>query len=561
MLLSNFNISYSYNCFKKMLFCCWNKSNKFYLIGFIFLSIFYIYIDFQEVKLLDYLIFAFKGNKGYNMYEYAILSFRIFIIKLLISIYNDIATHSFFYSALNISMAEYLKQKWSCFHRYTIGELLNRQYDKGEAVSISIYCLFMNIITNIISVILVISYIISKTNLNFGIGMIFGSILHILIFLTMSKTLNKFQHIYFNAKNYSRSLTENESSNFNVIKTYNLEKSSSERILTAILKRSNARFNYRVFKSKNEFLYKAIEFISTGLAFSLYYNGIITDDYLDATVSQIIYLCESLRSLLKSFSEFNDHFYIYCALERGIEKVEEFPENIELVETIECENLSFSSVFSNINFKLKKYEKLAIVGANGSGKTCLLRVLSGLLDHSGDIKINGKNIRKINRKNLYENMTFISQADAFSDGTVMYNLKYGNDLTEEEIVEKCKEYDMHHIFSNLESGYYKRSATLGSELSGGQRQRISFMRGIMRKTPVLIVDDCLSGVNMHDKKVLLKKMLCIKDRMLIVVCNKLDLLKSFDKILLLKRNESKIGTFKELESNLKEHFSNNILIE
>lgn len=76
------------------------------------------------------------------------------------------------------------------------------------------------------------------------------------------------------------------------------------------------------------------------------------------------------------------------------------------------------------------------------------------------------------------------------------------------------------------------------------------MRGVLRNTPVLLIDDCLSGVNMQDKQALLETVLRVEKRTLIVACNKFDFLKFFDKILLLRGSDSKVGSFEELQEDL-----------
>ncbi|ELA41817.1 uncharacterized protein VICG_01169 [Vittaforma corneae ATCC 50505] len=557
--LQQFGFKHLLKCFLKIIHCCWRSTNKYYLIGMLCLLPLYIAMDYREVMTFDYLILAFKRDDGYTMYDYATMSVKIFLVKLIIAIFNDIATSEFFYSGLKTSLTDFLGLDWNSFHRYTTGELLLRQYEKGEAVSIIMYGIVMKIVASALGAVLTIVHIIKKTTLNFGLGMLMGSVMHIVIFTACLKTLNAFQHKYIDTKNRSRSLVENESSNFHIVKVYNLNKNSHERIRDVMHARYKAKLGYLVYKSKSELYYKTIEILSNVFVIALYYTDVISGDFLDATVSQICHLCDSLRTFLTSITEFSEYFYLFCTLEQGLIQGEIRPILLDTISKIECDSLSFQALFSNVSFKLEKNQKMAIVGANGSGKTILLRILAGLLDYNGSVRFDGNELYQINRQHLYGLLTFISQADAYSDGSIMSNLKYGNNLSEDEIIGKCRRFNVDCIFSELENGYAKDSSSLGTELSGGQRQRVSFMRGVLRSTPVLIVDDCLSGVNMRDRGVLVENLLSLNDRMIIMTCSRFDFLSKFDKILLLQGDASRAGSFDELEGELRSYFKTNVM--
>lgn len=557
--LQRFGLKHILKCLLKITHCCWKSTSKYYLIGMLCLLPLYIAMDYREVKTFDYLALAFRGDDGCTMHDYAAESMRIFLVKLVIAIFNDIATAEFFYSGLKTSLADFLGLGWNPFHRYTTGELLLRQYEKGEAVSIIMYGIIMKIVASVLGAALTIAHIIKKTTFNFGLGMSVGSIMHVVIFMASLRTLNAFQHKYIDIKNRSRSLVENESSNFNIVKTYNLGRNSYERIRGVMHARYRAKLAYLVYKSKNELYYKAIEVSSTVFVLALYYADIISGDFLDATVSQIFHLCDSLRTFLASITEFSEYFYLFCTLEQGLGRSELRPALLDTICEIECKNLSFQAVFSDVSFKLGKNQKLAVVGANGSGKTILLRILAGLLDYTGSVKLDGVELCKVNRRCLYDCLTFISQADAYSNGSVMSNLKYGNNLSEEEITAKCKRFNVDHVFSELENGYSKTSSSLGTELSGGQRQRVSFMRGVLRNTPVVIVDDCLSGVNTQDRGALVQNLLSLEDRTIVMTCSRFDFLGKFDKILLLQGDRPRVGSFDDLRNELESYFKKNVM--
>lgn len=222
--------------------------------------------------------------------------------------------------------------------------------------------------------------------------------------------------------------------------------------------------------------------------------------------------------------------------------------------SLNCEDLSFNNVFSQVSFSIKVNEKIAIVGRNGSGKTSLLRMLVGLYDSKGKISINTIKLENINPKVLRNLVTFVSQDDAYTLGSVMKNLQYGNNLSREEVIAKCKLFNVDSTFECLKNGYDTVSNSLGTEFSGGQKQKISFMRGVLRDTPVLVIDDCLNGVTTVDKLFLTQKILSLNDRTIIMTCDRFENLKFFDKILILNSENNKYGRFEELETDLRTHF-------
>lgn len=553
------NITHAWKCTCKILSFCIVGKNKFYFSGMLIFTAMYVFVEHRDIRTSYDLISVFKNESGYTINGYVAESIKVFIMKLLIHTFIDLATAKIYFTSLKAALSDFLRLDWVDFHHYLTAELLNKQHDKGEAAAIVIYFSLVSVIMNFASVVLAIYEIKSKTTLYFGVGMIFSGLIHLIIFLGSNRVFNKIQNVYVDVKNASRSMIENESSNFNIIKTYNLEESSQKRVNVTSSRRFGMRLKYAILKSKYGLLYKLVELGSCIPLFILYYSDVISGDFLDANVSRVFYMCEGLRTLLNSVTKVNEHFNIYSAHETEITEKAKRPICLNTICTVKCTDIEVPGIFSNVNFVLERNEKMAVVGANGSGKTTLLRALSGLIECNGSIKIDGYELAFIDRKNLYTHLTFVSQSDAYTEGTVMSNLKYGNDAGDEEVIARCKEFGVHNVFSELEGGYMKNSESLGTELSGGQRQRVGFMRGIIRNTPMLIVDDCLSGVNTNDRRILFEGLLREKEKIVIAVSRSYDFLKGFDKILLLRGNDTRVGTFEELQNELEVLFKANLV--
>lgn len=517
----------------------------------LFLLPFNIITDNEEVISADYLVSVFKREHGYSIPEYIKIMLKIYSKKLLIMFFYDIATSKLYFTGLEMSLRDYLGLKWSIFRSFTTGELLNRQYEKGEATSILIYCMTITIVVKGFDIILTINHLAGKTTNIMGLFLAFGIAFHMIFFLKISNTLNSLQQRYFIAKNKARSLLNTESSNFSSLKTYNISSKSVDRVNNAMDMRAKRKISYFTLKAKNEFVYKIIEIMSLVFAFWLYYSGIITVKFLDATISQIIHLYESMRSLLRAFSEFNDYFYIFYILnlDTYCEDVQEV--GIDTANNIFCNKVFLSSSSDEVTCTLKNNEKTAVIGANAND---FLKTLVGFLDYKGSIKFDDTELSSIKRTDLYSIVTFISQDDAYVAGTIMKNLQYGNELSEKDVIEACKYFDVDKLFSKLDNGYYMISNSNGTELSGGLRQRVSFMRGVLRKTPILVVGDCLTRVSTKDRAILMDKLLSSSGRMIIAACNSFEFLDKFDQIIMYADRGIRIGSFKELEDDLRMFF-------
>lgn len=553
----SFTKKFYLRCVKKIIADWFTKKNFISSCALFLILPVYSYIEYLEVKNIDTFISILCGNSSCTISRYFMISVYLFLSKLVIVSIYDISTLKVFFTALNTTLADYLGLNWNKFHRYTIGDLINKHYEKSEAVSTLLNKITIEILAKVIKIVLLTKHLSAKTSKHFEMTLITGILLHIIIFIFFVKTVNLLQHRYFDSKTKARSLSESETSNFNIVKTYNMEDTSASRIDVAFKKRGLDRLNYSFSKTKITIFYKMIEIWSLFLIYIFYYQGKITLNNLDGSMLLTVELYGTLKEFLKSLSECNSFFYIFCTVEYDDtnHQSESTKTQIEDINMIECQSLSYENILKDVSFVINQNEKVAIVGLNGSGKTLLLRILSGLLQYEGSIKINGIDLSNIEKKNIHSLITFVSQYEAYTIGTVMENLKYGNDLDEKRIIEICRFFNVDQIFRNLENGYNKHSESCGRELSGGQRQRVSFIRGILRNTSMLIVDDCLNGVNTKDKSILVEKLISVYGKTLVMTCDRFNILSKFDKIILLKKNTVKVGTFSELKDDLTIHFA------
>ncbi len=147
-------------------------------------------------------------------------------------------------------------------------------------------------------------------------------------------------------------------------------------------------------------------------------------------------------------------------------------------------------------------QKVAIIGRTGCGKSTLGQLLLRMYDiDSGSILFDGKKIKTIDLKSLRQQISYVPQDVFLFSDTVSANIRFGNeDATEEEVMNAARQASIHKEIEQFENGYTTMVGERGVTLSGGQKQRVSIARALLKDSPVLILDDCLSAVDAQTEK-------------------------------------------------------------
>lgn len=168
---------------------------------------------------------------------------------------------------------------------------------------------------------------------------------------------------------------------------------------------------------------------------------------------------------------------------------------------ISFENVSFSYLgkennLTDVSFSLRKGERLGIIGATGSGKSTILRLLMRFYDaDKGMIRIHGRDIRSYTREELTAMFGVVFQNDFLYADTIEENIRFGREIDREDIEKAAKLAQAHDFISSFPEGYGHRISTGGTNLSGGQRQRVLISRAIARRPEILILDDSSSALD------------------------------------------------------------------
>lgn len=226
--------------------------------------------------------------------------------------------------------------------------------------------------------------------------------------------------------------------------------------------------------------------------------------------------------------------------------------NIETVKvnketTLEFKDVKFSyndnieeCVLNNLNFTCKSGETIAIIGSTGSGKTSILNLIQRLYDvSSGEILLNGSNIKDISQEDLRRFIGYVPQKAVLFSGTIRSNMKYGKeDSNDEEIWNALEIAQAYEFVDGLEEKLDSSVSQGGSNFSGGQKQRLSIARALIRKPNIYLFDDSFSALDYKTDfklRTALKK--SVSDAIVIIVAQRVTSVMHCDKIIVLDNGE------------------------
>ncbi len=224
---------------------------------------------------------------------------------------------------------------------------------------------------------------------------------------------------------------------------------------------------------------------------------------------------------------------------------------------IEFKNLEFHynkkiKVLKNINLSIKQGEKVAFVGPSGAGKSTIIKLIPKFFDPvEGDISVEGISIFDWDLKELRDKISFVHQDTMLFTGSLKENLLIAKPSATDEEINKALEMAKVDFLHLIKNGINAEMSERGNNLSGGQRQRIGLARAFLKNSPILILDEPTSSLDMQSEELIQKSIVeLIQNRTVIMVTHKLSLIKDFDKIVCFKHGEIiESGTHQELLAN------------
>ena len=221
---------------------------------------------------------------------------------------------------------------------------------------------------------------------------------------------------------------------------------------------------------------------------------------------------------------------------------------------VSLKNIDFSyddkKLFQGVNAFIPSGKTTALIGASGSGKSTICNLIARFWDvDSGEITIDGTNVKDYRYDNLLSNFSFVFQDVYLFDDTVKNNIAFGNpNATYDEIIEVAKHARCHDFIMELPDGYETILQEGGSNLSGGERQRISIARAMLKPSKIVILDEATSSVDPENEQELVAALNdLLKDKTVIVIAHKLETIKNSDQIIVMDKGSiENVGTHDEL---------------
>ena len=327
-------------------------------------------------------------------------------------------------------------------------------------------------------------------------------------------------------------------------------------------------------KTSNEFNYKSVAYEKFSFtiflfAFEIFRAvGLILVAYSDLSIGLMFAMFGYIWFIMTPVQDILTIQYSYASANAAISRINKILDlenekngtqtldsNLKKI-NISIKNLNFSynedkKTLQNISFNINSGEKIAIIGASGSGKTTIAHIISGFYSKdSGDILYNNISIDNLNRQSLRENIFLVLQMPILFNNTLKFNITMGdNSISDEKIYEALKIAQLYETVENMNNKLETIVGKHGVRLSGGQRQRLSIARMIIANPSVVIFDESTSALDVHTEVKLFNDLeVFLKEKTVITIAHRLSTVKNADMIYVLEEGKLvQSGKHKELE--------------
>lgn len=326
---------------------------------------------------------------------------------------------------------------------------------------------------------------------------------------------------------------------------FSLKKYKEQNARMAALEQKSARYDL----SSRPIIHTIGMFcLATALLYGLY--------ILQMNVSEVLVYCGLLYVFyepIKKFAEENTHIQRGIAAAERMQEVLQVKSDIEdtkeaqvlktFNDLIEFDRVWFryedNWVLKNISFKVKRGEKVAIVGATGSGKSTIVQLLPRLYDpQQGEIRIDGRPLAAYTQKSIRENIAFVPQKPFLFLDTVAENIGFGRSFSFEEIQEAACRAHADEFINQLSEGYQTPLLEMGKNLSGGQQQRLAIARALVKNAPILVLDEATSSLDALSELHIKQALEGLHGKMTqIIIAHRLSTIEDADKIIVLDKGE------------------------
>ena len=472
----------------------------------------------------------------------------------------------------NIIYIKYQSLTYDFYKNNRTGDLMNRISEDVSKVRMYVGPAIMYTINTLTLFVIVISYMISVAPKLTAYVLLPLPLLSFIIY-KISKMINIRSKIVQEYLSKLTTFTQESFSGVKIIKTYTIEDSINQSL--KIIASDSREKNMSLVKIQSWFFPLMILLIGTSNILVIYIGGM---QYMNgeielgllaefiiyvtmltwpvATVGWVTSIVQQAEASQKRINEF---------LETQSTDLFDNIKKSDLNGDIIFKNISYTfketniNALSNISFKVKRGEKIALMGDVGSGKTTILEMLAGVYKpNNGKIFINNNDIKNISLSDLRNFIGYVPQSTFLFSDTIENNIKFGKENASlSEVVLSAKTSCLDEDIKSFKDGYKTLLGERGVNLSGGQKQRLAIARALIKNPKILILDDSLSAVDTETEEMILNNIEnTTKNTTFFISTHRISTSKKCDKIIFLNNGRiESFGTHDELVKEKKSYFS------
>jgi len=492
------------------------------------------------------LLFVFKGAFQYGQEYLSYFVVHRIIVDLRNNLYEHLQDHSLDF-----------------FHKWDTGELVSRIMADIQTLQITLFTGFVTLIPHSILLVGLLGYIFwLDWKLSLVTFIAFPLIVQVIrVFAREIKEIS--EGVQQKAADITSHVSETLSQ-IKVVKSFSMEKQEVDKFKNETEKSFNINMKaVQILATQNP----VVALLQTTAVVAVVWFGGAQIINGNLTLPQLISFATALGIMTDPGNTLSKG---YSTLQQGMASIKRIFEVIDVQPSIkdkpnaeeltsiqgkvEFNNLSFAyeneEVLKNINLKVEPGEIIALVGRTGAGKSTLMTLLLRFYDPTtGDILVDGKNIKEVKLASLRKQMAVVPQEVSLFKGTVKENIAYGKpNAKDEEIIEAAKLANAHQFIEKMPNGYESEVGERGNNLSGGEKQRIAIARAILRDPKILILDEATSSLDPETENSI-KQALdhLMQKRTSFVVAHRLYTVEKASRIVVVDNKQiAEVGTHQEL---------------
>mgnify|MGYP002194176953 FL=1 len=509
-------------------------------------------------ELFSGLVAKVNGTGGINFEKIAMILLGVMILYLASSCFSFI--QGFVMTGISNDVTYNLRKDISkkinrlplnYFESRTNGEILSRVTNDVDTLQMSLNQSMTQLITSVTTIIGVLFMMLS-----INVWMTLAALLILPVSMVIINFVMKHSQKYFrDQQNYLGKVNGQIEENYgghNVVKVFNKEQD-----VVAEFEKDNKKLYESAWKSQffSGMMMPVMQFVGNlGYVMVAFLGGIFTIKG-SIEVGDIQSFFQYIRNFTNPIQQIAQVVNLLQSSAAASERVFEFLEEPEEQQTAEnpvsVKNLTGDVQFEHVSFgynpdkiiihdfsaDITDGQKIAIVGPTGAGKTTMVKLLMRFYDvNSGEIMVDGHNIKDFNRSELREMFGMVLQDTWLFSGTIMENIRYGRlDATDEEVIAAAKAAHIHNFIMQQPGGYQMVLDEETSNVSQGQKQLLTIARAILADNKILILDEATSSVDTRTEMQIQKAMdNLMKGRTSFVIAHRLSTIKDADLILVMK---------------------------